>query len=103
MWNILTQKELLLTLDMNRQAEVRETLSLHGIDYRIHTRNLQGSGPLGGEARKTGSFGVDQSCTYEYKIYVQKNEYERAKRLVSCLELYIVLNLIQIIWNILTK
>ena len=33
MWNILTQKELLLTLDMNRQAEVRETLSLHGIDY----------------------------------------------------------------------
>lgn len=83
MWNILTQKELLLTLDMDRQAEVRETLSLHGIDYRIHTRNLQGSGPLGGEARKTGSFGVDQSCTYEYKIYVQKNEYERAKRLVS--------------------
>lgn len=44
---------------------------------------LQGSGPLGGEARKTGGFGIDQSCTYEYKIYVQKNEYERAKRLVS--------------------
>lgn len=82
MWNILTQKELLLTLDMNRQAEVRETLSLHGIDYRIHTRNLQGSGLAGGESRRKGSFGVGQSYTYEYKIYVQKNEYERAKRLV---------------------
>lgn len=83
MWNILTQKELLLTLDLNRQAEVRKLLSLHGIEYRIHTKNLQGSGPFGGEARRTGSLGVKQDYIYEYKIYVQKKEYEQAKRLVS--------------------
>lgn len=83
MWNILTQKELLITLDMNRQDEVRKLLSLHGIDYRIHTKNLQGSGPFGGEARRTGSFGIEQSATYEYKIYVQKKEYEQAKRLIA--------------------
>ena len=83
MWNILTQKELLLTLDLNRQAEVRKLLSLHGIEYRIHTKNLQGSGSFGDRARRTGSLGVKQDYIYEYKIYVQKNEYERAKRLVS--------------------
>ena len=83
MWNILTQKELLLTLDLNRQAEVRKLLSLHGIEYRIHTKNLQGSGPFGGEARRTGCLGVKQDYIYEYKIYVQKKEYEQAKRLVS--------------------
>lgn len=83
MWNILTQKELLLTLDLNRQAEVRKLLSLHGIEYRIHTKNLQGSGPFGGGARRTGSLGVKQDYIYEYKIYVQKKEYEQAKRLVS--------------------
>lgn len=83
MWNILTQKELLLTLDLNRQAEVRKLLSLHGIEYRIHTKNLQGSGPFGDRARRTGSLGVKQDYIYEYKIYVQKKEYEQAKRLVS--------------------
>lgn len=83
MWNILTQKELLLTLDLNRQAEVRKLLSLHGIEYRIHTKNLQGSGSFGDRARRTGSLGVKQDYIYEYKIYVQKKEYEQAKRLVS--------------------
>ena len=83
MWNILTQKELLLTLDLNRQAEVRKLLSIHGIEYRIHTKNLQGSGSFGDRARRTGSLGVKQDYIYEYKIYVQKKEYEQAKRLVS--------------------
>ena len=83
MWNILTQKELLLTLDLNREAEVRKLLSLHGIEYRIHTKNLQGSGSFGDRARRTGSLGVKQDYIYEYKIYVQKKEYEQAKRLVS--------------------
>ena len=83
MWNILTQKELLLTHDLNRQAEVRKLLSLHGIEYRIHTKNLQGSGSFGDRARRTGSLGVKQDYIYVYKIFVQKKEYEQAKRLVS--------------------
>lgn len=72
MWNILTQKELLLTLDMNRQAEVRETLSLHGIDYRIHTRNLQGSGPLGGEAEKPEALASTRAVLTNIKFMYRK-------------------------------
>ncbi len=42
MLTILNRRELLVTLSMERQAEVRRILAANGIDYTIRTTNRQG-------------------------------------------------------------
>ena len=42
MLTILNRRELLVTLSMERQAEVRRILAENGIDYTIKTTNMQG-------------------------------------------------------------
>lgn len=41
MITIFNRKELIVTVEMNRQAEVRNILSQNGIDYTVKTTNLQ--------------------------------------------------------------
>ena len=80
MLTIFNRKELITTMDMQRQANIRSVLSANGIAYTVRTENLQGSSALGGRSR--GSFGVDPNYSYEYHIYVHKNDYENALRLI---------------------
>ena len=47
MLTILNRRELLVTLSMERQAEVRRILAENGIDYTIKTTNMQGGNPEG--------------------------------------------------------
>lgn len=84
MWNILTQKELLLTLDLNRQAEMRKLLSLHGIEYRIHTKNLQGSGPFGGGARRTEALASSKIVFMNTKFMYRKKSMSRRNGWFHC-------------------
>ena len=73
MLTIFNRKELITTMD----------LSANGIAYTVRTENLQGSSALGGRSRgSSGSFGVDPNYSYEYHIYVHKNDYENALRLI---------------------
>ena len=78
MLTIFSRKELIVTMDSNRQAEIRKILSQNEIDYIIKTTNLQNSGVLDSSRGHTGNMGIDQSYSYEYKIYVHKTDYETA-------------------------
>ena len=83
MLTIFNRKELITTMDMQRQANIRSILSANGIAYTVRTENLQGSSVFGGRSRgRSGSFGIDPNYSYEYHIYVHKNDYENALRLI---------------------
>lgn len=82
MITIFNRKELIITMEMKRQADVRDTLSQNGIDYIVKITNLERAAKLGSPRARTGSYGVNMDFCYEYKIYVHKNDFERAAYLI---------------------
>ena len=80
---IFNRRELVLTLSMDRQAEIRAILSANGIDYQVKTTNLQNAPLAGSQRARRGSFGIQSEHSYEYKIYVHKKDYEKAKYLMN--------------------
>ena len=83
MITIFNRKELLITMDMCRQSNVRDILSANGIDYTIKVTNLQSASVFENKRGRFGTFGVNQNYSYEYKIYVHKNDYDRACNLIK--------------------
>lgn len=83
MLTIFNRRELLTTFSMEEQSRVRDILSQNHIDYRVKAVNPSARSTLvtSGRAR-TGSFGVDMNCAYQYSIYVHKNDYARAQSLI---------------------
>ena len=69
-------------MDMKRQAEIRVILAANGIDYYVKTKNLLSGGMSGSSRNRTGSLGINWDYAYEYKIYVRKQDYERASHLI---------------------
>ena len=82
MITIFTRKELLITLDMKRYGDVCDILSANSIDYTVKVTNRQAAAAIGSSRARTGSFGMNQNFAYEYKIYVHKNDYDNASRLI---------------------
>lgn len=82
MLTIFNRRELIVTMDMKRQAEVREILAQNGIDYDVKTVNLMTRSYFGTQRARTGSYGVNLKCAYEYKIYVHKKDFEKAAFLI---------------------
>lgn len=79
MITIFNRKEVCLTFDMKRQAEIRNILQGAGIDYSVKVINRT----VGAVTRVyTGSFGTDSSIEYEYHIFVHKDDYEKALQLI---------------------
>ena len=76
MITIFNRKELLITLDMKHQSNVRELLSANGIDYKIKVTNHQNGAIIGSSIARGVSLGTNQNCVYEYKIYVHKKDYD---------------------------
>ena len=83
MLTIFNRQELIITTNMNRQADIRIILSQNEIEYTVKTTNLQSPTAIGSCRGKRGSFGSNQDCSYEYKIYVHKKDYDRAKWLIG--------------------
>lgn len=83
MITIFNRKELLVTLDMARQSEVRNILADNGIKYSVKVVNLQSASVVGSSRSRVGSYGVNQKFSYEYKIYVHKRDYENALHLIG--------------------
>ena len=75
---IFNRKELIITMDMSRQANVRDILSQNGIDYTVKTISPEAAPILGSRRGHTGSFGINTNYSYEYKIYVHKKDFEKA-------------------------
>lgn len=83
MITIFNRKELYVTYDMKSQASVREVLASNGIDYSVKTINrMNASYVSGGERGRVGTYGQDANTMYEYRIYVRKADFEKAKKLI---------------------
>ena len=83
MITIFNRKEVCITYDMNRQAEIRYLLQGAGIDYIIRTKNRTKTMLVrGGTRAYTGTYGNRQMMDYEYHIYVHKDDYEEALHLI---------------------
>ena len=83
MIHIFNRKEVSTVFSMKEQARIREVLSKNKIDYRIKTLNRTSSSPFpSGSRSRTGSFGQNMDIAYEYKFYVHKKDYDRAKSLI---------------------
>ena len=81
MLTIFNRRELYMTYHMNDRVRVCDILRANGIDYRIKTTNTTSSA-MGG--RRGGStLGVDMDYAYEYKIYVHKDDHDRALHLIQ--------------------
>ena len=77
--------ELLITYDLNRFNQVRYALEAAGLDYQYKTKDLASpsvlEGLFGGSSRgRTGTFGMNNEARVEYKLYVRKNELDRARQ-----------------------
>ena len=78
MITVFNRKELLVTYSMELQSKARSALEGCGIDSIVDTggtaaRNI-GSGPIG-----VDRLGSNPSCSCEYKIYVNRKDYEKAQ------------------------
>ena len=83
MITIFNRKELIITMEMKRQADVRDILSQNGIDYIVKITNLDRATKFGGPRARTGSYGVNRDFCYEYKIFVHRDDFEKAKYLIQ--------------------
>lgn len=82
MITLLNRKELIITFDVNRLAEIRNILTKHDIDYYIKTVNRAGVLPMDAGIRgRMGRVWERQDLMCEYVVYVQKNDYEKAMHL----------------------
>ena len=77
--------ELFLTYDLNRLNQVRYALEGAGVDYTYRAKDLTSptalDGLFGGSSRgRTGTFGINHETRVEYKLYVRKDELDRARQ-----------------------
>ncbi|AMJ42061.1 hypothetical protein [Anaerotignum propionicum] len=71
MITIFNRKELFITYSLEKQAEIRNLLSAHKIEYTISTMGNTW------QANSRG-FDINTLAQIEYKIYVKKEDYEKA-------------------------
>ncbi len=83
MITIFNRRELINTFSLPKQSEIRDILSNNKIEYIVRTVNRRSLSPfLPGTRGITGSFGEKAELMYEYVIYVKKQDYEQACRLI---------------------
>lgn len=81
MLHLFNRKELYITYSMNDRIRVCDILSANGIDYQLKSTNTTSPGM---NHRRGGStLGLNMDYAYEYKIYVHKDDYDRALYLIG--------------------
>jgi len=78
MITIFNRSELIVTCSMERFSKVGQALEANGIDYSYRFRDL-GVPPPGATL---GRFGRG-TATIEYKVYVRRKDYDRAKHVTG--------------------
>ena len=76
MIHLFNRKQLLLTSSMERQARVRDMLAANKIPYLVRTSS--------NISRSRGVMpGMRMDMLYQYRIYVKRSDYEKAKYLIG--------------------
>ena len=76
MIHLFNRKELLMTTSMERQARVRDMLAANKIPYLVRTSS--------NISRSRGVIpGMRMDMLYQYRIYVKRCDYEKAKFLLK--------------------
>lgn len=83
MITIFNRREVSLTFDVNRLAKIRETLSSHGIDYKIKSFNRGGNNFGNSSRARMGNFGINVEYGQEYAVFVKKDDFEEARALLA--------------------
>ncbi|WP_242647758.1 hypothetical protein [Lacrimispora saccharolytica] len=84
MISIFNRKELFITYEMRKQAEVRELMAQNKIPYSIKVINRKSPSIFeAGSRARTGTFGENLQLEYEYIIYVKKTDYDKANALLN--------------------
>ena len=78
MVTLFNRRELTTTMSMEIQAKVRDVLATNNIEYSMKTKNLQASLRDTNNRARIGTSFSNVDYSYEYKIYVRKEDYERA-------------------------
>lgn len=79
MITFFNRKEVCITYDLQKQAEIRYQLQGAGIDYCIKVINRTNTASVrAGTRAYTGTHGHNSMMEYEYHIYVHKDDYEEA-------------------------
>jgi len=79
---LFNRRELIITRSMEKQAQVRNMLADENVDYIVRTSGAHGRGVPGRRAY-TGSFGQNAEFDREYRIFVKKEDYDKAKYLIN--------------------
>lgn len=77
----LRKRELLITYSFERQAQVREILAQNGIEYQVNSGS-RNSDNVAARQGLLGGLGENLRHAYCYRIYVDKDDLERAQYLV---------------------
>lgn len=83
MINILNRKEILITYDLNLLYKVKDILYKNEIQFVTRSLNTTMRGGRTNPTIISYDFGIRQDCATEYKLYVHKKDYEKAKFLVG--------------------
>lgn len=75
--NIFNRRELYITRRLPDLNRVLECLSTNSIQYMTKTNTITNPG------RSHGVPFIGADYTYEYRVYVHKNDYDKAKQAVS--------------------
>lgn len=74
---MLLKKEILITRDMVKCNRVKSELAKNGIDYITKTNSMTNPG------RNHAAPFIKAECAYEYRIFVKRKDYEKAKFCVN--------------------
>lgn len=73
-WN---RKEIRITRDLNTMNKIRDVLSINSIEHFTKTNGITNTG------RHHGVPNIKSDNAYEYRIYVHKDDYEKAVYLLE--------------------
>lgn len=83
MITLFNRKELAITFSMKEQADIRELLSNHKIDYKIDVANDNNFLGLNNTRSRTGTFGENMDLSCKYTFYVHKKDLEIATAIIN--------------------
>lgn len=81
MLSIFNRREVYVTQNMKKQAEVRDALATAGINYTFKVSNR--GGPFGGLGMRPLAAGLLAREECSYTFYVHKKDYEWAQSLLQ--------------------